>query len=151
MREATVVRWPGQIPAGLSNDKLMTAMDLLPTFAALAGAEVPKDRVIDGKDLWPALVGDANTPHEAFFYHAGNQLTAVRSGKWKLHRKAGKPSFLYDLEADIGETQNLLKANPDVAQRLQGYVTEFEKDLTENSRSAAFVEKATPLTLQSIK
>ncbi len=81
MREPTVVRWPGKIPAGKPNDELMTAMDLLPTFAKLAGAEIPKDRVIDGKDIWPTLTGEAGTPHETFFYHRGNQLQAVRSGK----------------------------------------------------------------------
>ena len=48
MREPTVIRWPGKIPAGQDNDQLMTAMDLLPTFAKLAGAEVPSDRTIDG-------------------------------------------------------------------------------------------------------
>jgi hypothetical protein len=47
-REPTVVRWPGKILAAARNDKLMTAMNLLPTFAKLAGADVPTDRVIDG-------------------------------------------------------------------------------------------------------
>ena len=55
MREPTVIRWPGKIPAGVVNDEVMTAMDLLPTFAKLAGAELPADRVIDGKDIWPVL------------------------------------------------------------------------------------------------
>ncbi len=67
MREPTVIRWPGKIPAGKANDELMTTMDLLPTFAKLAGAEIPHDRVIDGKDIGPTLTGQARTPHEAFF------------------------------------------------------------------------------------
>jgi len=58
MRESTVVRWPGKIPASESNSELMTAMDLLPTFANLAGAEIPTDRVIDGRDIWPVLTGN---------------------------------------------------------------------------------------------
>ena len=62
MREPTVVRWPGKIPAGEPNDKLMTTMDLLPTFAKLAGAEIPTARIIDGKDIWPTLAGEAGTP-----------------------------------------------------------------------------------------
>lgn len=145
MREATVIRWPGRIPAGKDNDELMSAMDLLPTFAKLAGAKIPTDRVIDGKDIWPVLSDGAKTPHGAFFYHRGNSLNAVRSGKWKLHATDGKPTQLFDLENDIGETKNVLKAEPKVVQRLTGYLTEFAKDIAENSRPAAFVENPKPL------
>jgi len=147
MREATVVRWPGRIPAGVANDELMTAMDLLPTFAKLAGADAPADRVIDGKDIWPVLEGKAKTPHETFFYHRGNELKAVRSGKWKLHQNKGKPTALFNLESDIGEKKNVLKANPGVVARLNGYLKEFAKDIAENSRPAAFVTDAKPLSM----
>ncbi|MGJ8723213.1 MAG: sulfatase family protein [Roseibacillus sp.] len=141
MREPTVIRWPGRIPAGGANDELMTTMDLLPTFAKLAGAVVPNDRVIDGKDIWPTLIGEGKTPHEAFFYHSGNTLSAVRAGKWKLHWKKRKPAQLYNLESDIREENNLLETEPQVAQRLMGYLKAFEKEITENRRPAAFVEK----------
>jgi len=43
MREPTVIRWPGKISSGGINDELMTTMDLLPTFAKLAGAALPAD------------------------------------------------------------------------------------------------------------
>jgi arylsulfatase A len=82
-----IARWPEKIRAGQTNDELMTTMDLLPTFAKLAGAEIPTDRVIDGKDIWPVLAGDAKTPHEAFYYHRRDDLAAVRSGDWKLHTR----------------------------------------------------------------
>jgi arylsulfatase A-like enzyme len=146
MRESTVIRWPGKIPAGQDNGELMTTMDLLPTFAKLAGAEIPTDRVIDGKDIWPTLSGDAESPHEAFFYHGGNTLRAVRSGKWKLHWNKGKPTQLYDLEADIGEKKNVIKAEPEVVRKLTGYLQEFEKDIAENNRPAAFVKNPQPLS-----
>lgn len=145
MREPTVVRWPGKIPAGKLNDELMTTMDLLPTFAKLAGAAIPTDRVIDGKDIWPTLIGKALTPHELFFYHSGNQLQAVRSGKWKLYVNKGKPTQLYDLESDIGERNNVVKSNPEVVQRLSGHLKAFAKDIADNSRPAAFVENPKPL------
>ena len=146
MREPTVVRWPGKIPAGKPNDELMTAMDLLPTFAKLAGAEIPADRVIDGKDIWPTLTGEAETPHKAFFYHRGNALSAVRSGKWKLHVNNGKPTQLYDLENDIGEKKNLLDAHPQVVERLRGYLADFAADIANNNRPAAFVADPRPLS-----
>lgn len=153
MREPTVIRWPGRIPAGTVNDELMTTMDLLPTFAKLAGAEIPSDRVIDGKDIWPVLTGRAKSPHEAFFYFRDNELRAVRSGKWKLHlalppakgNKGSPRSALFDLEADIGETTNVLAEHPEVARRLRGHVKAFQDDLSQNSRPAAFVDNPKPL------
>ncbi len=146
MREPTVIRWPGKIPAGNPNAELMTAMDLLPTFAKLAGAAIPTDRVIDGKDIWPTLIGEARSPHEAFFYHRGNQLQAVRSGKWKLHTNNGRPTQLYDLESDIGEKKNVIQSNPEVVQRLGRHLKAFAKDIADNSRPAAFVDHPKPLS-----
>lgn len=156
MREPTVVRWPGTIPAGQVNDEIMTAMDLLPTFAKLAGADLPADRVIDGKDIWPVITGQAKTPHEAFFYFRDNNLRAVRSGKWKLHLTTAKVTAkgigknpgaaLFDLDADIGEKKNVLTAHPEVAKRLRSYVEKFEKELAKNSRPAAFVDAPKPLS-----
>ena len=144
--DPTVVRWPGKIPAAKPNDELMTTMDLLPTFAKLAGAAVPTDRVIDGKDIWPTLTGNAPTPHEAFFYHSANDLQAVRSGKWKLHAKNGKPKALYDLENDIKEKTNVMNSNPKVVQRLKQHLTKFAQDIAENSRPAGYVENPQPLS-----
>jgi len=147
MREATVIRWPGKIPAGASNNELMTAMDLHPTFAKLAGAKIPSDRVIDGKDVWPVLTGKAKTPHKAFFYHRQNELQAVRSGNWKLHLIDGKPSALHNLKTDIGESNNLLAKNPKIERKLMAYIRDFEKDLAQNSRSAAFLDN--PIALKN--
>ncbi len=146
MREATVVRWPGKIPAGKPNDELMTAMDLLPTFAKLAGAEIPSDRIIDGKDIWPVLSKGVKSPHEKFFYHRGNDLKAVRSGNWKLHAEKGKPTQLFNLRNDIGEKKNVLKDHPDVVKRLKGYLANFAEDIADNNRPAAFVENPVPLS-----
>ncbi|MFK7911459.1 MAG: sulfatase [Akkermansiaceae bacterium] len=149
MREPTVVRWPGKIPAGKDNNELMTAMDLLPTFAKLAGAKVPTDRIIDGKDIWPVLSGKSQTPHKAFFYHQGNNLLAVRSGIWKLHlNRQKKPAQLYNLETDVAEKNNLIKQNPNIAKRLLGLMKQFEKDIGSNTRPAGFVNKPKPLSLK---
>ncbi len=152
MREPTVIRWPGKIPAGKANDEIMTTMDLLPTFAGLAGAEVPSDRVIDGKDIWSTLTGQGETPHASFFYHNGNHLKAVRSGKWKLHvthkKEVWKAVALYDLNADIGEKKNILASHPKVATRLMTEVKAFDLDIKQNSRPAAFVKNPKPLRLK---
>lgn len=150
MREPTVIRWPGKIPAGKDNNELMTAMDLLPTFAGLAGATVPVDRVIDGKDIWPTLIGKAQTPHEAFFYHRGNSLAAVRVGDWKLHwNDKRRPTQLYNLADDIAETKNVIESQPGIAERLDKRLKDFEKDIAGNQRPAAFAENPRPLSLQN--
>jgi arylsulfatase A len=130
------------------NDELMTAMDLLPTFAKLANADIPTDRVIYGKDIWPVLTKNAPSPHKAFFYHKTTKLEAVRSGNWKLHVKEGKPTALYNLETDIGESNNVIDGNDEIVSHLLPYIETFEADLAQNSRPAAWVENAVPLSNQ---
>ena len=169
MREPCVVRFPGKVPAGKTCDEIATTMDLLPTFARLAGTKPPTDRIIDGKDIWPLMAGKkgAKSPHEAFYYYQIDQLQAVRSGKWKLHLKLeakkrnwGKPIpnsplQLYNLDSDIGEQNNVADRNPDVASRLLALAEEARDDLGDfnrkgrNQRPAGWVENPKPLLFAS--
>jgi arylsulfatase A len=85
-RVPCVMRWPGRIPAGKDCREVAGTIDLLPTFARLAGAPLP-EKQIDGRDIQSLMFGEpgAQSPHEAFYhYDGGNRLMAVRSGKWKL-------------------------------------------------------------------
>jgi arylsulfatase A len=86
MRVPSIWWWPGKIPAGTTTAELATIMDLLPTFARLAGAAAPSDRILDGRDIGPLLFAapGAKSPHEAFYYYLYDQLQAVRRGPWKL-------------------------------------------------------------------
>ena len=85
MRVPCVVRWPGKIPAGTSSNLITSTIDLLPTFAAISGGEIPNDRIIDGVNIWSVLSGKTKINiREAFFYYQMDQLQAVRSGDWKL-------------------------------------------------------------------
>ncbi|MCK4959451.1 MAG: sulfatase, partial [Planctomycetes bacterium] len=131
MRVPCVMRWPGTIPNGTSCDELASTIDIMPTFANLAGGDAPKDRIIDGRDIYPLMTGQAGakSPHEAFYLYFTSQLQAVRSGKWKLHLpteevKVGtrivrkREMKLYDLSADIGERDDLSKKEPKVVKRL---------------------------------
>lgn len=142
-REPTVVWWPGTIPAGSTCDELATAMDLHPTFAKMAGQTMPTDRVIDGKDIAPLLLGeeDATTPHDRFFYQQGGELTAVRSGNWKLFTKGE----LYNLETDIAETTNVAQSNPEIVRKLNAMLEEFQANIAANSRPVGLAEN--PRTL----
>ncbi len=156
--------WPGQIEAGTTCKALSMSMDLMPTFANLAGGDVPRDRIIDGRDLSTLLLEDseAESPHETFFYYRGNCLNAVRSGRWKLFasRARGPQDAeqeileLYDLANDIGETANLQAQHPEVVARLQSLLTACREDLGDerlgivgsNVRPIGRVDAPRPLT-----
>ncbi len=86
VRVPCIMRWPGKVPAGLVNEEYAGVFDLLPTLVNLAGGEVPTDRVIDGRDIWPVIAdtGKAKTPHDAVYYFSGRQVRGVRAGQWKL-------------------------------------------------------------------
>jgi arylsulfatase A-like enzyme len=86
LRVPMIARWPGKIPAGVVNDSPVGSIDVFPTILTAAGVDVPPDRVIDGKDIWPLLISAAaESPHEAVFGMQGPNLATVRSGRWRLH------------------------------------------------------------------
>ena len=144
--------WPGKIPAGRVCDEFCTTMDFLPTFARLAGAELPSHK-IDGFDIRPLLLGEAgaHSPYESFYYYWANGLDAVRSGPWKLHfphpyrsltgepgqdgnpagytQQTVKALELYNLDDDIGEKQNVAAEHPEIVAKLKRIADAARKDL----------------------
>jgi uncharacterized sulfatase len=93
LRVPMIARWPGKIPAGVINNSPAGTIDVLPTILKAAGVDVPKDRVIDGKNIWPLLTSsDADSPHEAIFGMHGPNLATLRSGKWRLHVRSPGPA-----------------------------------------------------------
>lgn len=115
MREPTIAWWPGTVPPGSEYRDITSTMDILPTFASLAGAAVPADRT-DGHDISNILKGAVDQPSEydAFYYYRGYELRAVRRGKWKLHTDG----TLYDLEGDIGEANDIALTAPEIVAQL---------------------------------
>lgn len=146
MRVPTVIRWPAKIKPGSDNDTVMTTMDILPTFAKLIGAELNKDRPIDGKDILPVLLEGAETPHEYFFYSYWESLDGVRWKNWKYLNFKGKEG-LYDLSKDTTESKNLMAQHPEIVTQLKAAMADFLKDMEENKRPAGSVENPKPLTL----
>ena len=154
---------PGLIPAGSICKELTASIDVLPTFAMLSGAKVPADRIIDGKDITPLLLGepDAKTPHQAFFFRRAKDFYAVRSGPWKLFIKAYhygnetvQAGTLYNLLEDIGETTDVSNDHPDVVARLQALADASRIDLGDgpgnpgkNIRPAAYIDLKEAVTL----
>jgi arylsulfatase A len=149
VRVPCVMWWPDSIPPNSECREIATAMDFLPTFAALAGASLPADRKIDGHDIRPLLTDDdAKTPWQALYYYFGNELHAVRSGPWKLRAqnnllnedvyayrriegadKVRMPAALYNLDRDLGEQKSVMQDHPKIAKRLLGYLEQARAEL----------------------
>jgi arylsulfatase A-like enzyme len=151
VRVPFIARWPGQVATGVTSDVPSMTIDLLPTLAGLAGAPVSSDRIIDGRDAWPVIAGkrDAKAPHDVLSFYWGAELHAVRRGRWKLHvphpyqalESAGNDGTpgkyvrrelelsLFDLDADVGETTNVLAQHPDVVKQLMEDVERAREDL----------------------
>ena len=139
MRVPCIMSWKGKIPSGTVCDEMSATIDLLPTFANLAGAKIPDDRIIDGKNIWPIISGEkgARSPHDIYYYYKGNRLESARQGKWKV-RRSGKKSQsveLYDLDNDIAESKNLSQKNPELIQTILKKMDKFDKDLKLSQRS----------------
>ena len=100
LRVACMVRWPGKIKAGSFSNEIVHITDLLPTFARVAGYEVPKDRIIDGVDQLDFFLGkQEKSNREGFPCYNGNQLFAYKWRNWKMH--------LVELENMNSEPQKL--------------------------------------------
>jgi arylsulfatase A-like enzyme len=138
MRVPCIMSWKGKIPSGTVCDEIGATIDLLPTFANLAGAKIPDDRIIDGKNIWPIISGKegALSPHDIYYYYKGNRLESARQGKWKI-RRSGKKSQsveLYNLEDDISESENLSTKNPEIIELMLKKMDKFDKDLKSSQR-----------------
>lgn len=108
------MRWPGRIPSGSEIAVPASHLDILPTAAAAAGAAVPSDRIIDGRNLLPLATGQAaDVSRKALFFRA-DHYQAVIAGGWKLQRSNNPAKvWLFHLEDDPTEQVNLAQANPE--------------------------------------
>ena len=151
MRVPMIAWWPGKVKAGAVQAEMCSTMDLLPTFARLAGSAPPSDRVIDGKDIQPLLFGEAGakSPHEAFYYYQRSQLQAVRAGKWKLFLPLEEPyrvpphaernekptkARLFNVAEDIASEREVAAQHPDVVERLMKLAEVAREELGDTGR-----------------
>ncbi len=160
-RVPCVMRWPGLIHAGSVCEKLAATLDLLPTFATIAGASLP-DRKIDGVNILSLLKkepGARPRDHMFFYYPEGgeyDQLQAVYDGRWKLHLPHEYRSYrgvepgrdgvggpyargktdlaLFDLKRDIGESRDVKDEHPEIVARLSALAEQAREDLGDKNR-----------------
>ncbi|MDB9741994.1 sulfatase [Akkermansiaceae bacterium] len=152
LRVPFIIRAPGKIPAGTTSDLVTATLDIFPTIAKIAGAELPTDRVIDGIDISEIFYGNKKDLDRPFFFYQHQSLRAVRQGDWKLHlphsdadkTKEGKiwqnhvpqkdrpyitEVSLYNLKEDIGETTNVASDHPEVVEKLMKQLEFAKKDI----------------------
>ena len=154
-RVAGIAAWPGAIPAGAVSHATVSTLDLVPTFAALAGVALPTDRQFDGVDLAPILFANATAAARDFLFHPDTRngnITAVRFRQYKALFESQSfaacaapgtakvrhdPPLIFDLDADPGEAAPLAAPPPDVVAAVKAAFAEKWGNITTTYRSAA--------------
>ena len=157
-RVCGIMKWPGKVKAGVVSDHVVSALDFLPTFADLAGAEVPKELALDGANFLPVLKDKAierEKPLVWAYYGALNQRrVAMRDGDWKVLAKLQgvgkfktltkknaegvKKAALTDVQIfrvvdDIHESKDLSKSDPEALKTLTARLEKYYGELLEDS------------------
>jgi len=125
VRSACFLRWPGRIPAGSVVREIAGAIDLLPTFTALAGVPRAGTKPLDGADLSPLLLGTAKDwPDRAIVSHWGGRVS-VRTQTHRLDAAGA----LFDMTADPGQATDIRDRQPAVAAKLAAIADTWRRDM----------------------
>lgn len=157
VREPCIMRWPGRIPGGTTCQQIAGNIDLLPTFARLVGAELPSDRILDGRDI-TSLMFNPQAPgvRDTHLYFVADQsLGAIRQGDWKLFlapptargkaRQAQDATarfepVLYNLAKDPGETTDVAAEHGEIVARLRDEAQRRAAEVKQHRRPAGEVK-----------
>ena len=130
-----IIKWPKKIKPGVISNAIFATIDFMPTFSNICGFDLPKDIHIDGIDQTELLTGKRKTGRNFFYF----DKAGVRKGKWKylkpnayfygyaVEDNRKKNDELYNLEIDIGETNNLAKKFPEKVAELKELMLKIEK------------------------
>jgi len=148
LRAPFIVRWPGRVPAGSISNEIVHIADLYPTLAHVGGAEVPRDRPIDGIDQLDFFLGkQEKSNREGFPAYVADRLSAVKWRNWKMHliwqenefdapEKLPLPKII-NLLTDLKEERDVLQSNSWVTYPMMKIINEFEASLKEYPPIAA--------------
>lgn len=142
-----IATWPGTIPAGRTSNAQMMNIDFFATFLAMAGVDLPTDRVIDGRNLLPLLTGESDeSPHEELFYVMDVKAYALRhANHFKYYASTTSENalflrmgllhpFLFDLNLDPDESYDQRAHYPERAKQMRDRLYEFNWELEHNPR-----------------
>jgi len=140
LRAPFMIRWPGRVPAGSINNEIVHIVDLFPTLARVGGAEVPRDRPIDGVDQLDFFLGkQATSNREGFPAYVADRLSAVKWRNWKMHlirqdhmydvpQKLPLPRII-NLLTDLKEERDVLIYSGWVTHPMMKILRDFEASL----------------------
>lgn len=121
-----IASWPGKIKAGSLADQTVCHNDLIATCAEIIGAKLPDNAGEDSVSILPVLLDTAKQPvREATIHQSAARGVAIRQGKWKLIVSPKGGGTLFDLETDIGETQDLADQHPEVVEKLTALLKKY--------------------------
>jgi arylsulfatase A-like enzyme len=128
-RVAALANWPGRIKAGAVNE-VIHVVDMFPTLAGLAGANVEKGKPLDGLDLWPTVGEGKPSPRQEVVYNIEPFRGGVRRGDWKLVWRTPLPSSLelFNIAEDPSEKTSLADKNPQKVAELQKRIEELARE-----------------------
>jgi arylsulfatase A len=142
IRVPALIRWPARVPAGIVSQQVGITMDLTASILSAAGVAPPPSYRPEGIDLIPLLEGRRTVERTLFWrtQAAGRLQRAVRRGRWKYLRDGGTRSgggyeFLFDLESDVGERQDLAATHPMMLSEFRKLLTAWEAEV-DSSRAA---------------
>lgn len=144
----TLIQWPARIGKGKVSDALISQVDFLASFASLVGGKLPEGEFFDSRNLLPAILGESDTGNEYIVQQSSDGL-GLRAGKWKyiaagersawaynrhnqgdenkMHRPALKNTeYLFDLEVDPREKQNIASQNPEKLKEMRDLLNEIK-------------------------
>jgi arylsulfatase len=140
LRAPFIIRWPGKVPAGRVNNEIVHIVDLYTTLAHVGGAQVPKDRPIDGVDQLDFFLGkQENSNREGFPAYVADRLTAVKWRNWKMHLIEQANMYdvpqtlalprIFNLLTDLKEERDIAPYNTWVADPMLKIISDFETSL----------------------
>ena len=140
-REPFIVRWPGHVKAGTTSDELIGLVDMMATFAAVAGIQIPGDGGPDSFSILPAILGGKSPREHLVVQSNGIDRQAIRVGTWKYIpgkrgiRVTGSGNYstspevqLYDLSKDLAEENNLAEKRPGKVREFQALLDKIKAD-----------------------
>jgi arylsulfatase A-like enzyme len=122
IRVPMFMHWPGKLSAETIYEHPVLALDFYPTFTALAGAKIPDNKILDGKNVWPSLMSGKNAHGTETMYwlrhHGVGNEVALRRGNLKAYRKNFGFWKIFDVATDPDESDDLASQHRATIERL---------------------------------
>jgi arylsulfatase A-like enzyme len=128
IREPAFVRWPGKIKEQSTTNQVVTTMDWTATILSLAGGKAHPNFRFDGMDVTQMLTGTKKEVDRTLYWRIfqRKQNKAIRDGKWKWLQDEKGNEYLFDLNVDPTENNNLKDQHKDILEKLRNKYQKWE-------------------------